>query len=453
MAQDIVPIELGLPQGDLVTLWAPRWREEGEEWEAFLGHEEDLYAFPDAAHLAAFVRTVDDHDLVDHPAWSVVPGLSVPELMPDEAHQYDLVGVPELVAEEPDTWTVGELADIVAIVRSLADVCELDVVHEVLDSAAGFQLLAQGTYPFTGREGERLWTDLAETISNRWDDVLDALDVVVAVPEVDAAILDQTTDELAAFKAESEESASALDAEDAEDIDETEDSDESDESDESKRSEKDTVRTVDGEVSEKDSELADEDEAEIEEAPKPIGFWAEVGIDPIKIITESSEYYTLRCYLDDEPIFLGSDGSIDVFTSSRALAKYLAGPAEEGNDLAEVSTWEEVVVRATDGSLKIEVDVDNTYVLQGLADDLGGGPDTVDPVQLDLAVELLTDAADWTGDESVAEALSQSESLGWLVSFILRPDPTRLAPSPPFDAEVGAWQRLIRSFEDRLRTH
>ena len=62
MAQDIVPIELGLPQGDLVTLWAPRWREDGEEWEAFLGHEDDLYAFPDAAHLAAFVRTVENGD-------------------------------------------------------------------------------------------------------------------------------------------------------------------------------------------------------------------------------------------------------------------------------------------------------------------------------------------------------------------------------------------------------
>ena len=220
MAQDIVPIELGLPQGDLVTLWAPRWREEGEEWEAFLGHEDDLYAFPDAAHLAAFVRTVDEHDLVDHPAWHIVPGLSVAELMPDEAHQYDLVGVPELVAEEPDTWTVGELADIIAIVRSLADVCELEEVHEVLDSSDGFALLQQGTFPFTGREGERLWTDLSEKISERWDDVLDALDVVVVVPEVDAATLDQTTDELAAFQAESAESESALDAEDAEDLDE-----------------------------------------------------------------------------------------------------------------------------------------------------------------------------------------------------------------------------------------
>ena len=77
MSQDIVSIELGLPQGDVVTLWAPRWREDGEEWEAFLGHEDDLYAFPDAAHLAAFVRTVDEHDLalaVTGPfAWEVDP--------------------------------------------------------------------------------------------------------------------------------------------------------------------------------------------------------------------------------------------------------------------------------------------------------------------------------------------------------------------------------------------
>ena len=427
MAQDIVPIELGLPQGDLVTLWAPRWREDGEEWEAFLGHEDDLYAFPDAAHLAAFVRTVEEHDLVDHPAWSVVPGLSVAELIPDDAHQYDLVGVPELVAEEPDTWTIGELADIVSIVRSLADVCDLDGVREVLDSADGFQLLAQGTYPFTGREGERLWTDLAETISERWDEVLDALDVVVAVPEVDAATLDQTTDELAAFKAESEESESALDAEDAEDLEESD---------------------VDS-----DDEESEEDMEPAEIEKKPVGFWAEVGIDPIKIITEGAEYYTLRCYLDDEPIFLGSDGRIDVFSSPRALAKHLANPVEDGNDLAEVSTWEDVATRATDGNLKVEVEVDNTYVLQGLADDLAGGPDTVDPVQLDLAVELLTDVADWAGDDSVGEALAQSETLGWLVSFVLRPDPTRLAPSPPFDAEVAAWQGLVRALEDRLRTH
>jgi hypothetical protein len=427
MSQDIVSIELRLPQGDVVTLWAPRWREDGEEWEAFLGHEDDLYAFPDAAHLAAFVRTVDEHDLADHPAWDVVPELSVPELLPDEAHTYDLVGVPELAAEEPDTWTIGELADIISIVRSLADVCELDEVHEVLNSAAGFAVLEQGTFPFTGREGEKLWTELAETISERWDEVLDAIDDVVDVPEVDKATLDETTDELAAFQAESEEAESALDAEDADD----------EVAEESKEDAEDS-----------DAEEDDDEDEDAEE--EPVGFWAEVGIDPIKIITAEAEYYTLRCYLDDEPIFLGAKGKIAVTKSPRALAKHIAQSAAEDNDLAEVSTWEDVATKATDGSLEIEVETDNTYVLNGLADDIEEGPDAVDPVQLDLAVELLNDAADWAGDKSVAEALAQSESLGWLVSFVLRPDPTRLAPSAPFDAEVEAWRTLVSEFEERL---
>ena len=57
VASDIVPIQLSLTEGDLVTLWAPRWREDGEEWEAFLGDDDALFAFPEVAQLAAFVRT------------------------------------------------------------------------------------------------------------------------------------------------------------------------------------------------------------------------------------------------------------------------------------------------------------------------------------------------------------------------------------------------------------
>ena len=69
MASDIVPIQLSLTEGDFVTLWAPRWREDGDEWEAFLGDDDDLFAFPEVTQLAAFVRTEDAHDLGDHPAW------------------------------------------------------------------------------------------------------------------------------------------------------------------------------------------------------------------------------------------------------------------------------------------------------------------------------------------------------------------------------------------------
>jgi hypothetical protein len=421
MAQDIVPIELGLPQGDLVTLWAPRWREDGEEWEAFLGDDDDLFAFPDAAHLAAFVRTAEQHDLIDHPAWHVVPALNVPELIPDDDHSYDLVGVPELVAEDPDSWTISELAEIVAIVRSLADVCELDEVHEVLDATEGFSLLEQGRLPFTGREGERLWTDLSEAVSEKWDIVLDAIDSLVKVPEVDAAILEQTAEELAAFLEESAEAEAGVDTE-AEDLDED-------------------LDTAESEDEEGEEEL-------------PTGFWAEVGIDPIKIVTNDQELYTLRCYLDDEPVFLGHDGRIDVWTSPKALARKLADSNEfSETDLAEVSTWDEVLTKATAGELEVEVDSENTYVLAGLAEDLAEGTDAIDPTQLELAVELLTDVADWAGDDSVATALSTSESLGWLVSFVLRPDPNRLAPSPPFDTEQAEWRKLVESFENRLQIH
>ncbi len=429
MAQDIVPIELGLPQGDVVTLWAPRWREDGEEWEAFLGHEEDLYGFSDTAHLAAFVRTAQEHDLTDHPAWHVVPALSVGELTPDEDHQYDLVGVPELVAEEPDTWVLSELADIVSMVRSLAEVCELDDVIEILNSAAAFGMLEQGTLPFSGREGAILWTDLSEVVAERWDEVLDAIDEVVTEPDIDAPALATAQTELAELEAQLAEAA---------DSDEDEDDD---------------VEPVDEEAVDADAD--DEADDEAEEEPEPLGFWGQVGIDPIKIITADAEVYTLRCYLGEDPLFLGTNGNIDVFRSPKALARHIADATAdaEGNDLSQVSTWEEVMTAAIDGSLKIDIEDGNTYVLTGIADDIAEGPDTVDPTQLDLAVELLTDAADWSGDDSVAAALAPSESLGWLVSFVLRPDPTRLAPSAPFDKEEAAWRGLTDAFEERLNKH
>ena len=72
------------------------------------------------------------------------------------------------------------------MVRSIADVCELDGVLEVLGAAPGFALLHQGTLPFAGREGARLWSQLVETVAERWDEVIDALDELVDTPEVDA---------------------------------------------------------------------------------------------------------------------------------------------------------------------------------------------------------------------------------------------------------------------------
>ena len=36
------------------------------------------------------------------------------------------------------------------------------------------------------------------------------------------------------------------------------------------------------------------------------------------------------------------------------------------------------------------------------------------------------------------------------MSFVIRPDPTRLAPSPPFDADAAKWRELVDDLEKRL---
>jgi hypothetical protein len=408
VASDIVPIQLSLTEGDLVTLWAPKWREDGEEWEAFLGDDDALFAFPNVAQLAAFVRTAPEHDLIDHPAWSLVPDLTAAELTPEETQRYDIVSVPEIAAEEVDTWTIGELAEIVEMVRSIADVCELDVVTEVLDSAPAFNLLHQGTLPFTGREGARLWNQLVETIAERWDDVIDAIDDMIDTPEVDATALAAAEKEVAVLANTDDEAADDL--------------------------------------SVADTAADDEDDPEEDGAS---AFWKEVGIDPIQITTDAGDGVTLRCFVDGKPVFLGSDAEIEVFGNDRALARWIASDGAEGHDLATASTWPDVVARA-ESELEIVVEDMNRYVLTELDQDLAEGPTSVDPARLELATELLLDVGEWAGDDGPREALAPSQPLGWLVSFIVKPDPTRLAPSPPFDAESTALRGLLDGLEERL---
>ncbi|TLG04697.1 primosomal protein [Nocardia cyriacigeorgica] len=413
---DIVPIELGLTDGDLVTLWAPRWRDGDDEWEAFLGHEDALYGFESVAELAAFIRTDTDNDLVDHPAWKVVAGLSAVELEPEDNFTFDLIGVPELVASDPDAEIVAELEDTLAMVRNIGEVCELEVVTKFFGSHPVLGALPSGINAFVGRDGEELWDQIGAAIAKDWDAVVDAIDSVVQTPDVDADAVAVAEAELLAAEENVVEADDAADADtDYEPVDLTADNDEAEEDVED-----------------------DEDES----------FWTEVGIDPIKIVTGEGTYFTLRCYLDDEPIFLGSKGSITVFGSERALARYLADDHE--HDLARVSTFGEVQTAAVDGSLEVEVTDENVYVLPGLAEDLGDGPESVDIEQLDLAVELFTDAADYADDDAVEQGLAQSTPLGWYVSYLLNPDPTRLAPSPPFTAEAKAWRELERNFESRL---
>jgi hypothetical protein len=425
MAADIVPIRLGLTKGDLYTLWAPRWRDEGDEWEAFLGKEEDLYAFESVADLAAFVRTNTDNDLTDHPAWDGLTEASAHKFDPPEDRQYDLVSLQELAAEKPSEETVKALHSTLAIASSIGSVCEMPAVTKFFNGNPILGSVGGGIDAFAGRPGRKRWAEVEAVIGRGWDNVVDAIDEIVTIPDVDEAASKKAEAELAEPapapepEPEPEETAEA----DTEDTDDTEAEADVEESDDLA----DHAGTVLG---------SDDD------------FWLKVGIDPVRMMTSGGTYYTLRCYLDDQPIYLGRNGRISVFRSQGALARYLAD--EHDHDLSDLATYDDIRTAATDGSLQVHVNDDNVYVLTGIADDLADGPDAIDRDQLELAVELLRDVGDYAEDTTVDEALDADQPLGRLVAHVLDPD-TVSSPSGPYAAAVEQWEALEAFVESRLR--
>lgn len=419
MAADIVPIRLGLTKGDLYTLWAPRWRDDGDEWEAFLGKDEDLYAFETVADLVAFVRTNTDNDLTDHPAWQKLTEANAHRLDPTEERQYDVVGVPELAAEKPSEETVTQLHRSLAIASSIGSVCELPAISKFFNGNPGLGQLGGGIDAFAGRTGRKRWAEIETAIARSWDNVIDAIDELVSTPDVDAAASKKAAEELA-------EDAPEPEVEVVEESEETDDSDDA-------------------------AEEADqfEDHAEGAVLGSDDDFWVKVGIDPVRIMTTGGTYYTLRCYLDDQPVFLGRNGRISVFGSERALARYLAD--EHDHDISNLATYDDIRTAANDGSLRVNVSDENVYVLTEIVDYLAEGPDAIDRDQLDLALELLRDVGDYAEDTVVEESLDADQPLGKIVSYVLDPDKVR-KPSPPYAKAVEQWEALEAFVESRLRT-
>jgi hypothetical protein len=420
MAADIVPVRLGLTKGDLYTLWAPLWRDDEDEWQGFLGKGDDLYAFESVADLVAFVRTSKDNDLTDHPAWAALTEANAHLLDPPEARQHDLVSVPELVAEKPTEETVETLLKALAVVQALGAVCDLTAVAKFFNGNPVLGSLGGGIDAFAGRAGRKRWAEIEAVIGRSWDGVIDAIDGVVTVPDVDAAASEQAAAEL---------------AEPAPELDEPDDS-----------ADEDVV--IDDVVDTDTESEALEAEAEDQLLGSHQDFWVQVGIDPIRVMTGSGTYHTLRCYFDDSPRFLGRNGRISVFTSERTLARYLAD--EHESDLSGFSTYEDIRTAATDGSLRIKVIDDNIYVLTGISDDLADGPEAVDRDQLELAVELLRDVSDYAEDTTVDDALDVDQPLGRYVAHVLSPDKIGKPPAP-YAKAVAQWDKLEAFVESRLR--
>lgn len=397
-----------------------RWRDSGDEWEAFLGKDEDLFVFSSIADLVAFVRSDTDNDLTDHPAWKALTSAHAHDFEPAEDKQFDLVAVEELVSEKPTAESVSALAGTLAIVSSIGSVCELAAVSKFFNGNPSLGTVSGGVEHFTGKAGAKRWHAIAEIIGRSWDDVLGAIDDIATTPDVDAKLSAKAEDELAEEREEAEtEDAVEESAADDMDDDVDDDVDEDDEDDDTEARAAGDTAVLGG----------DKD------------FWLQVGIDPIRIMTSSGTFFTLRCYLGDDPIFLGRNGRISVFPSERALARYLAD--EHDHDLSDLSTYDDIRTAATDGSLTVEVTDDNIYVLTGLADDLADGPEAVDREQLELAVEVLRDIGDYP---RIPRWTRRSKPTGrWANWWPPCSNPARSPPSPPYAAAVREWEKLSNS--------
>jgi hypothetical protein len=431
MAAELIPIRLGITAGDLYTLWAPRWRDSGDEWEGFLGKDENVFAFASVADLAAFVRTDSDNDLAEHPAWEAMTRANAHRLEPAEDRQADLIAVAEQLAEKPTEDSVGALANTLAVVSSLGSVCELPAVTRFFNGNPNLGLVTGGLEQFTGRAGRKRWDTVGEIVARGWDGVLSAIDEIVITPEVDEGVAAAAADELAE-PFDGEDDFGLLTAET--------DDDEND----------DDGGAIAGIGALGSTSLGSTSLG----ASKTVvlggdaHFWENVGIDPVRVMTSGGTFFTLRCYYDDRPRFLGRNGRISVFGSERALARYLAD--EHDHDLADLSTYDDIRTAATDGSLRVDVIEDNVYVLNGLADDIADGPDAIDRDQLALAVEFVRDVGSYSEDDAVDVLLAEDTTLGTLVNHVLDPD-SMARPAPPYATAAREWEELEGFVESRLR--
>ena len=184
--------------------------------------------------------------------------------------------------------------------------------------------------------GARLWSQLVETIAERWDDVIDAIDDMIDTPAVDATALAAA------------EKRSVVDDEAADDL------------------------------SIADTAADDEDDLDEEEAPAGSGRRSASTPSGSRRMRARSS----RCVAtsDDKPVFLGTDGKIEAFGASAHWPRGSRARARR----ATTSPRRRRGRRSWRGRSDLEVTVDsmNSYVLAELDGDLAEGTTSVDPARL-----------------------------------------------------------------------
>lgn len=399
----ILPIKLALTEGDYYTLWAPRWKEHGAEWQAFLGKGEHIFLFHSPAELLAYLKDNPVHDLSDHPKWRAFDAGAAHRVVPGDRDFYDVIGAPALLAERPSHEAVSGVARAFAVARGLGAVADLTDVQSFFASFAMLSNVERGSEHFAGENGLSEWSAIGRTVLNRWDGVVDSLDGIVYTPEVSAAATEKAQadidDAIAVAKAEEE------------------------------RLEKEAA------------------EAAAAVDPYDASLWGTAGIDPVKIAIDGRVLYTLRTYVNNAPVFLGKFGEIRTFSNPKSLLRWLI--EHDDHDLAKVATWPEVMDEVNGGTAEIMVHDDNVYSFNGLSRDIAKGPKEVDTDQMRQAYELLADAADWAGDDSLNSLLLANPGLQDYISYMLGAHSSYI-PSAPYTDEAEGWKQLEESLVRRF---
>jgi hypothetical protein len=409
----IVPIALTLDDRTGYTLWAPPWEEDGEEWQAFLGTTEDdtakVHLFPTPAALAIFCRTSTDHDLADHPVWPIVAGLGAADLTPDDDHRFDLDGVYDIAAENPDRWAVEELAATIDIVSRLAE-C-LDTTPEPdddLDEAeteGQFEAVAElaakpeigslglGVEAFVGRSGEDAWVGVGSALDDLWEDVVEEL-----TEHLDWTGAGSATVEDYPPASETEELGADDLPEDVVLVDDDEPADVA-------AVAAPGVRTI-----ARGSRIT----ASAADVAAAGEFWESVGILPVEVVVPEGAGVTLRCYVDDVARFLGRDGEVFLFDTPTDLARFCKGT--EDHDLTEIASWAEVADTDVPPLPSDQDRYDLTELSEVLGEVADGAAGLVDHRAFAQPVEGVRDLAEYAGLTRVEELLSPASPLGRAVA-------------------------------------
>ncbi|KQB87505.1 hypothetical protein [Corynebacterium lowii] len=401
----ILPVKLSLTEGDYYTLWAPEWREHGSKWQGFLGAGEKLYFFESPAAMLAFLESGASHDLTDHPRWQAFAQLPDNRVEPSKREVFDIIGMPSLLAQRASYDNVASVAATMRITRALAEVSGAPEATRFFSSHSILGNLERGFEHYRGDNGQQEWSGVGRVVLNNWEKVVRDLDSTFEVITPEESQVAQAKERLEQALAAAEENRLK----------------------EEKR----------------------EKEAQAAADPYDSTVWAAAGIDPIKISIDGSTLYTLRTYLNGSPVFLGRYGEIFTFNNRKALVRWLI--SNENHDLASASTWEDVLTAANGGELEVTVHADNVYSFNGMENAITKSVDSVDTAQMARCYELLADAADWAGDDSLNSFFLAHPRMQDYISYMLgSTESAGYVPSAPFTQHSNDWREMEQMLVKRF---